>query len=302
MKKQKFTRFAALGGLGNQFFCFFAGLSLSKKYGIPLQIDLNPYGFQNSPHDSNLGDLELPGNQIFIESGSSKLRSFFIRIARKIALHSSCSRFFINQTLGIYFSRSLGFDSRLDGIGSRRIVYGYFQTWRYFYEVKDNFRGSISLKIPSNWYLEKLDEILGSIPVVVHIRRGDYLEQKDSLGVLSSEYFKNVIESLPSIYCNREIWIFSDDIGGLERDFEDFLPKRVRMIDSTQANSATESLLLMSKGAVIVISNSTFSYWSAMLSDEGAQIYAPNKWYKNMEDPIDLIPPGWNLCQSLWVS
>ena len=57
----------------------------------------------------------------------------------------------------------------------------------------------------------------------------------------------------------------------------------------------------MSKGIAIVISNSTFSWWSAAFSKPGTSVYYPSKWFKALDDPEDLIPRDWTPIESEWL-
>ena len=57
----------------------------------------------------------------------------------------------------------------------------------------------------------------------------------------------------------------------------------------------------MSLGRAIIISNSSFSWWSAFLSKEASLILAPRKWFKGIQDPKDLLPPEWITLESDWI-
>jgi hypothetical protein len=65
-------------------------------------------------------------------------------------------------------------------------------------------------------------------------------------------------------------------------------------------STAAEALYLMSLGSGSVISNSTFSWWSAKLGN-GGPIVAPQSWFKTLPEPLHLIPPDWLRIPSTWV-
>ena len=70
-------------------------------------------------------------------------------------------------------------------------------------------------------------------------------------------------------------------------------------IDPPSEANDFESLLLMGASDILIISNSTFSWWSAFLNKTPI-VYCPDKWFKNMNDPIHLIPANWNKIPSAW--
>jgi hypothetical protein len=56
----------------------------------------------------------------------------------------------------------------------------------------------------------------------------------------------------------------------------------------------------MSLASANVIANSTFSWWAAALNQNKGFVVAPDKWFRGLEDPKDLIPPDWILVKSQW--
>ena len=75
-----------------------------------------------------------------------------------------------------------------------------------------------------------------------------------------------------------------------------FLVERlpVRWINSVDASVAS-TLQAMRLGHGYVVANSSFSWWAAFLSFNGAsEVVAPSPWFKGMDDPKDLIPPNWS--------
>jgi hypothetical protein len=52
----------------------------------------------------------------------------------------------------------------------------------------------------------------------------------------------------------------------------------------------------MRHGSAYVISNSTFSWWGAVLKyDESAAVWAPRPWFKSQRSPEDIYGENWHL-------
>jgi len=175
---------------------------------------------------------------------------------------------------------------------------GFFQTWRYFTNLKNSKEQEFKLKKPSRWYLEMKSRIEVEKPIVMHVRRGDY--EASGLGVLSNDYYKESIIMLSNYMRVEQIWIFSDEPQKAREELELLNLGKISYIIPPKGSSAVESLLLMAEAEAIVIANSTFSWWSATLSKKGTMVICPDKWFQNAQDPRDLIPPHWTRIPSLW--
>ncbi len=122
--------------------------------------------------------------------------------------------------------------------------------------------------------------------IAIHYRIGDYatnVNAKKTHGVLSPIYFEESIKFLLKLNKNiKSIDIFSDSpkvaIKYLEkRNFN--LPLRV--VDTNFLNDI-EKIIKISLYKNIIISNSTFSWWSVLLASESndSLIVMPEKFYK----------------------
>jgi hypothetical protein len=75
----------------------------------------------------------------------------------------------------------------------------------------------------------------------------------------------------------------------------------LKVLSPPPDSDPVESLLLMSSTTYIAISNSSFSWWAAKLSETDTLVFAPSKWYELRNDPIDLIPDSWIRITSDWM-
>jgi hypothetical protein len=134
-------------------------------------------------------------------------------------------------------------------------------------------------------------------PITVHMRRGDYQDHSEEIGVYSTKYFLDGIQRISEVTRDfeSEIWVFSDSIEDVSRELRSYR-RRIRVISPPENSSAAESMHLFGLGSSQVISNSTFSYWGA-ITGRGSLVVAPQKWFRGWDDPVDLLPPNWQRIQ-----
>lgn len=295
------------GGLGNQLFMLTAGMFLAKNLGSRLHAYI---------HESFASEF-LSGQGIapFVSrpSHSAPFEQILPATPKLLKLkwvvHFFLRRLWVDQNLigkvlKVYKSDGVGEDQNISTIQRGYSVKGYFQTHSYFTALGPGYISKIfSLPNPSTWAKELIGKAANLRPLIVHVRRGDYLsEQNQSIGVLSPAYYIDAIKELQERmgFEGREIWIFSNDIPMVREEFGSAIDGVVRWIEPPKGTLDAESLILMGKGSGLIMSNSTFSWWAAALGNPEVVI-APSKWFRSGEDPGNLIMPNWNTVESRWI-
>jgi hypothetical protein len=136
--------------------------------------------------------------------------------------------------------------------------------------------------------------------LAVHIRRGDYVSNPDALnfhGLLSADYFNDAIREVTSTHPVEVIYVFSDDTAWCKENLT-FDSRLVFVADTFRNICDLDELAIMSACRFFVISNSTFSWWGAWLSNvNGKNVIAPAKWFADESanlKTVNLVPDSWN--------
>jgi hypothetical protein len=296
-----------MGGLGNQLFALTAGLYAAHK----LQVRLRPYlrrpGPTETTHNSSVHSLFLDSPVLTSLSRSEHLWLRLRFAIRRFAIALGARTLWINKLTKLFVSPVVGYYKPLESAKPGDFIAGYFQTHRYLDELRLVDRmPKLALAKESQWFRDYLQLLNETNPIIIHVRRGDYLQQRnDFIGALSVDYYLNslglIAQSEGQQMGNRPIWIFSDQPSVVKEEFggrSEF--QSAQFIEAPEDSDPAESLILMSSASSIVISNSTFSWWSAALS-QGACVVAPSKWFKKSEDPDSLVPTDWLRAESSWL-
>jgi hypothetical protein len=286
------------GGLGNQIFQYYAGMYLAEKNKTISSFYLEKGSKGAFQHGSSLLELNF-GAQLNL---TTKIDGTNLnhKVSRFLSinhpnLYRSTSRFWDS-----YVSNETGFDPRLDSLKGNLTLEGYFQSYKYFESLKSKriVHGRFLPVNPSSAASELQRMIVAENPIVMHLRRGDYVTNSNT-GLLARDYYLHALEALEAR--DRNVWVFSDDIQLAKDQFSPVESRAWRWIGSEQINLASENLFLMSLSRDIIIGNSTFSYWAANLNEK-KNVMAPTKWFKRQDDPRDLYPPSWKTIDSSWVA
>jgi hypothetical protein len=288
------------GGVGNQLFQYIAGKWLSIKLRVPLVLDTSFLRHLNHK-SSSIFDFQLDNEAEIHKLNGFNLPSIVNHADHLLKVYTNVGDDFVRKVFNVHKSRDAGFDIQFEQIETPVHLFGYFQSYKYFSRISPQITESaLRLRSTSDWFTQLSEEAVAKQPIALHFRRGDYQKpnSREFFGILSPEYYLDALESLQSNFPNREVWVFSDSIEQVKAEFSKS-PKRLRFIEPPNGSAAAESLRLMALGSAIVISNSTFSYWAAVLSGH-SNVIAPSKWFRGSNDPLDLYPPSWSLKTSIW--
>ena len=294
-----------VGGLGNQLFGYFACRYFHLTKGVRVRYDISDQLNGLGVHNVTLRTLNLPGKfgaydgEFILRVPNVFMRRIFRKFLRTWRSKTKPERYFV--------SRFIGFDNDLENMSLEgKYLSGYFQSARYFQKLEETIPNikNVMPKEPSEWFAKIQQEILEKRPIVLHVRRGDYMKHADTYGLLSENYFVNALEQIRQQIPdsnNAEVWVFTDSFDIVKYGMPKLISNKVTVIEVPIEISDSEVLIAMSLSDKIVISNSTFSWWAATLNSDKLMVVAPSKWYKNMDDPCELFPNSWARQTSLWV-
>ena len=299
--KQK-VEIELVGGLGNQLFGYFAGAFYAQKFNKLLIVDLTQVSLGLTNHGSELTSFKLSKTYELIRSKPRRFARLIKRIFDKLSIKFKLIKYFRYKLFGVYQSKEVGFDSFLEKQSEISRIQGYYQTWKYVDNLQE-LGADISLEIinPSNWFLGLQNEIDKVKPIAIHVRRGDYKNPNSPVGLLSRSYYQDAIGVVNNTYGNRNFWIFSDDIEDSQKLLDGLIPKSSNWICPPTGSDPAESLVLMSLSKVIIIANSSFSWWAAKTGVEKELVIAPSPWFRKLDEPSFLMPESWKQVKSSWM-
>lgn len=291
-KDEKYIK--VCGGLGNQMFQYAFYKALSKKL-VDSDVYLDTYWF-------SLIKKELPENQ--------KLTDDFTPREYELGLFKNIDPKLVPQdVVRAYFSKksrpdltqqealeekviveksAFEYDEKLFEIQPKRFFSGYFQNEEYFKDFQDEIKKDFELPEfdKSDKYNQKLlKEIQKSNSVMIHIRRGDYIQLNQELPL---EYYKKAVDYILQTVKKPQFFVFGIDSDEfIKRELK--LKHKFKFIGNKnhENNEDWKDFKLMQACKHAIIANSAFSWWAAWLSGyDGKVVTAPSPWLDNHDECI----------------
>ena len=202
-----------------------------------------------------------------------------------------------------YQADLLGSEDKLSNVKNGWKVRGFFQTFtiaeRLLAEIG---RDPLALIQESKELQRRSVEVSRVKSVAIHMRRGDYMNYKDSFGVLDDNYYLSALEMmLKKRECDK-VFIFSDSPDSVV-SFQQKLKLDSEIISPSDLKPS-ETLVLMSRCSAILTSNSTFSFWASILAHHNDVIY-PEPWFRSSDEWLqssNFNNPNWISVKPLWIN
>lgn len=148
---------------------------------------------------------------------------------------------------------------------------GYFQNSGMVEELKHIVMREISnltqdtiSAINSTFYIPKIYQAF-------HIRRGDLLDNLDSIGVLTNEYYADLRIDIPLVISTERLEELTETFDAL-------------YISTSDNNTNWEAFSILCNAERLIMANSTFSWWSGKVNqylNPTHTIIAPSTFYKS---------------------
>lgn len=267
------------GGIGNQLFQYVFGQYLHYRYNQEVRYDINSFVSVDKLRKS---EIDSVSNTVDYENrcSFSKTRGIKNRLLRYVYQSKPGNHFISEGSLipSVYKENHLYF------------FQGYWQDIKYYEWLRNNVSGfKIESKIfPQELEIYKKDILEHVNSVSMHIRRGDYFlpQNVGTYGVCNQQYYEDAIDFVKGKLADVKIYVFTDDI--------DWVKNNIRLGDDfviilNYNISQFAYIELMSLCHHHIISNSSFSWWGAVLNEkENTIVVCPNRWTNTSDVTIAL--------------
>ena len=283
------------GGIGNQMFQYALGKSLSYKLNKVVKYE---YTYNLERTDFNPSDIDSIFNIFDLSGEIADIKEIkYLKGTRLSNFFKRQIEFFLKNFKNpkkIIYEKNNSFDSSIFEINDDTYLSGYWQSEKYFFEIRESIIEEFSFKKQlNNEILLFSKEILNTESVSVHFRGRDYLK-KSNHNVCNKDYYQKCFDYINDNIHNPHYFIFSDDMEWAKNFIH--IDGSHTYVDVNKWNeSSIEDMRLMSLCKHNIIANSSFSWWAAWLNSfKEKRVLSPKKWFNNSEfTSDDIIPNTW---------
>jgi len=278
-----------IGGLGNQLFQYAAARRLAHKHNTVLKLDITPFEKYKlhaySLHPFNIQENLATREDIERFNPDSKFKMLVRRITGRPCVGN------------VFYASDFVFESGILSAPDNIYMIGYWQSEKYFEEIKEIVSNELTVKSPQEGKDREVAARISDVESVsLHIRRTDYVTDPTAsqrYGICGIDHYKRCVEYLAERVASPHFFVFSDDMAWAEENLK--MPFPVTFVGHNDAARNYEDLRLMSQCRHNIIANSSFSWWGAWLNrNPGKIVLAPKKWLSNADpEPEKLIPESW---------
>lgn len=260
-------------GLANRMFQYSYYLYL-KHQGYHVQVDFY--------HSAKLAHEKVAWNDIFPEANIDQA-SFkdVLKLGGGADILSKLRRRYLPFLSNVVYMPT-AFDANLP-IASKKNQYiiGVFQNAKMVEAIERDVKRCFTFRPFTDARNQKLEkEMLSCESVAIHVRKGqDYAQRIWYQNTCSVEYYQKAIQLMSEKVSNPKFFVFTDNPEWVKKYFKDFSYILVEGNPVCGWGSHFD-MQLMSVCKHQIISNSTYSWWSAFLNAYSDKIViVPNIWF-----------------------
>ena len=278
-----------MGGLGNQLFQIFTGIS----HGLD-----NKTAFRIKFSKSDM---------ISPVDGISKRPTYWDNFLKTVSRFTYRDRPLNTPVL----REKAAFQyNKLPSVESDFILWGYYQSFHYFNHNLDTIKRLLNIDINRHntktqfhhYFPDASNNNNNKKPISMHFRIGDYAKASHVHPILDVKYYMEALNLLNSKLENLStgyyiLYFFEEQDRDKVADIIKELSDRFPEIEFKGCDTEIEDwqqMLLMSLSSHNILANSTFSWWGAYLNTDPEKVVIyPSKWINTHHDLNDLFPSDW---------
>ena len=192
----------------------------------------------------------------------------------------------------VVYEKRVGFNPNLFDLKNENNFDGYWQYYSYYEQLIPTLREEFQLITDcyTDAFMKIAERIWNCESVAVHVRRGDYLLHRvGAYRNLPAKYYFNAIKEVKG-----DLFFFSDDIPWCRQTFQKayFANRQVTFVDLD--DYLCFELMRFCKHNITT--NSTFSWWAALLNSyQDKIVIRPRRYLGHTEEESDALhyPKPW---------
>lgn len=277
-----------IGGLGNQMFQYALSVGLRETYKEKIFVDVT--GFS---------DYRL-------HNGLELERIFPITLNRAPSIPWHIKSHFVAEWVNRYFDFFIKknqyeypdyrYIPSIYSANKKNCYYlGYWHNYKYVESFRKQLLQEFTFKLPLSLQNETVIEAMKNEDSIgIHVRRGDYLKEKQYQGVCDFDYYERAVNLIKDKYIHPVFYIFSNDMRWCHDNLKPlFGDNKIVYVDWNTGQDSYCDMQLMTQCKGLIIANSSFSWWGAFLNNRiDCKIIAPKKWM-NTSYNLDIQMPNW---------
>jgi hypothetical protein len=282
-----------VGGLGNQMFQYAAGRALSIKHEVPLRLDISAFVDYELHQGFELKRLFNCAAETSTDNAVQNILGWqSLPRIRQIVSRPSMAAFRRNTFV---VEPHFHYWPAIENVPSSCYLMGYWQSEKYFLEIAPVIRKDFTFISPLNGKNAELAKQINQTNAVsLHVRRGDYINNKNSgvYEICSIDYYTRSVEAVAGRVNSPFFYIFSDDMKWVRSNLKLGYPHLY--VDINKGVDSYNDMRLMSMCNHHIIANSSFSWWAAWLNAKiDKLVVAPRSWFITPKNVNDLLPMEW---------